>query len=119
MSTTALDVVRPGDPRYPGVRHLYTATGSPAAVVVPRSAAEVADALAFAREAGAPFTGSGVELPSEPLDRKHRTVARGFAKAVMPRQGRSLRPHCHPTRPTDPTATTDRAFGASKTELRW
>ena len=55
MSTAALDVVRPGDPRYPGVRHVYTATGSPAAVVVPRSADEVAEALAFALEAGGPF----------------------------------------------------------------
>jgi FAD/FMN-containing dehydrogenase len=44
-----LDVIRPGDARYPGVRHVYTATGSPAAVVRPRSAAEVPEALAFAR----------------------------------------------------------------------
>ena len=55
MSAAALDVIRPGDGRYPGVRHVYTATGSPAAVVVPRSAAEVPGALAFARDAGAPF----------------------------------------------------------------
>ena len=55
MSAAALDVIRPGDARYPGVRHVYTATGSPAAIVVPHSPAEVADALAFAREAGTPF----------------------------------------------------------------
>lgn len=51
-----LDVVRPGDPACPAVRHVYTATGSPAAVVLPRSAAEVADALAFARDAGGPLS---------------------------------------------------------------
>jgi FAD/FMN-containing dehydrogenase len=44
-----LDVIRPGDARYPGVRHVYAATGSPAAVVRPRSAAEVPEALALAR----------------------------------------------------------------------
>ena len=55
MSTAALDVIHPGDPRYPGFRHVYTATGSPAAVVVPRSAGEVAEALEFALEAGTPF----------------------------------------------------------------
>ena len=47
-----LDVIRPGDRRYEGARHVYTATGSPAAVVRPRIAAEVPDALAFAVRAG-------------------------------------------------------------------
>ena len=51
-----LDIVRPGDPAYPGVRHVYTATGSPAAVVRPRSATEVAAALTLAREAGGPLS---------------------------------------------------------------
>ncbi len=55
MSANELDIIRPGDGRYPGVRHVYTATGSPAAVVVPRSADEVAEALVFARDAGTPF----------------------------------------------------------------
>lgn len=50
-----LDIVRPGDPRYKSVQHVYTATGSPAAVVVPRTAREVAEVLAFARAAGEPF----------------------------------------------------------------
>jgi FAD/FMN-containing dehydrogenase len=48
-----LDVIRPGDARYARVRHVYMATGSPAAVVRPRSAAEVPEALAFARAQGA------------------------------------------------------------------
>jgi FAD/FMN-containing dehydrogenase len=47
-----LDLIRPGDVRYPGVQHVYMATGSPAAVVRPRSAAEVPEALAFARAQG-------------------------------------------------------------------
>jgi FAD/FMN-containing dehydrogenase len=50
-----LDIILPGDPRYPGVRHVYTATGSPAAVIQPRSAAEVAEALRYAREADGPL----------------------------------------------------------------
>lgn len=52
---SGLDIIRPGDPSYPRVQHVYTATGSPAAVVVPRTAHEVVEALAFARDAGAPF----------------------------------------------------------------
>ncbi len=51
-----LDIIRPDDPRYPGVRHVYTATGAPAAVIRPRSAAEVAEALQLARDAGGPLS---------------------------------------------------------------
>jgi FAD/FMN-containing dehydrogenase len=51
-----LDVIRPGDPAYRSVRHVYTATGSPAAVVRLRSATEVAAALEFARGAGGPLS---------------------------------------------------------------
>ncbi|MEV6587467.1 FAD-binding oxidoreductase [Streptomyces acidicola] len=51
-----LDIIRPGDPRYPGVRHVYTATGSPATVIRPRSAVEVARALRLARETGGPLS---------------------------------------------------------------
>lgn len=51
-----LDIVRPGDRDYPALRHVYTATGSPAAVVRPRTAAEVAQAIAFARDTGGPLS---------------------------------------------------------------
>ncbi|MFG3341357.1 FAD-binding oxidoreductase [Glycomyces sp. NPDC048151] len=50
-----LDIIRPGDPRYGRVRHVYTGTGSPAAVIRPRTAAEVAEALAWAREHEGPL----------------------------------------------------------------
>lgn len=50
-----LDIIRPGDGRYPLLRHVYGAQGSPAAIVRPRHAGEVADALAFARRASGPF----------------------------------------------------------------
>jgi FAD/FMN-containing dehydrogenase len=50
-----LDVVRRDDVRYNGLRHTYTATGTPAAILLPRSAAEVAEALALARDTGAPL----------------------------------------------------------------
>ncbi len=48
VESASLDVVRPSDPRYDLVRHVYCATGSPAAVVRVRDAGEVADALALA-----------------------------------------------------------------------
>lgn len=54
-STAGLDVVRPRDPSYESVRHVYMATGSPAAVVRVRTSAEVPDALAFALAHGGPF----------------------------------------------------------------
>ncbi len=50
-----LDVIRPGDARYPSVQHVYVATGSPAAVIRPRSAAEVPEALALARAKDQPI----------------------------------------------------------------
>lgn len=51
-----LDIVRPGDPRHADLRHVYTATGAPAAVVRPRSTAEVAEALSFARDTEGPLS---------------------------------------------------------------
>ncbi|WP_433513663.1 FAD-binding oxidoreductase [Nonomuraea sp. CA-143628] len=50
-----LDIIRPGDPRYGSVRHVYTATGSPARVIRPRTTAEVAEALSLGREADGPL----------------------------------------------------------------
>lgn len=52
--STALDIIRPGDARYEFVRHVYSATGAPAAVVRPKEPAEVPDALAFALSQDAP-----------------------------------------------------------------
>lgn len=43
-------IVTPGDPRYPPLRSTYTTTGSPAAVVLAQSAADVAAGLQLARE---------------------------------------------------------------------
>ncbi len=54
VRSAALDVIRPGDPRYDSVRHVYTAQGSPAAVVRVRRAAEVPAALALARQEPGP-----------------------------------------------------------------
>ncbi|MEU5155393.1 FAD-binding oxidoreductase [Glycomyces sp. NPDC021274] len=50
-----LDIIRPGDRPYEEVRHVYTATGSPAAVIRPRTSAEVAEALRLARDTGGPL----------------------------------------------------------------
>ncbi|SDM53790.1 FAD-binding oxidoreductase [Streptomyces wuyuanensis] len=47
-------VVTPGDNRYPLLRSTYTTVGGPAAVVLPESAADIAEALRLARERGLP-----------------------------------------------------------------
>ncbi|GAA3933646.1 FAD-binding oxidoreductase [Microbacterium soli] len=54
-ASPTLEVIRPGDDRYERVRHVYSATGSPAAVVQPRDARQVPEALAFARAQKAPI----------------------------------------------------------------
>jgi FAD/FMN-containing dehydrogenase len=51
----AVEIIRPGRPGYAAVRDVYRATGSPAAVLLPKDTAEVAQALALARAAGPPF----------------------------------------------------------------
>jgi FAD/FMN-containing dehydrogenase len=47
-----LQTVRPGDAGYAGVQHVYSRTGRPAAVHLPRTAAEVAEAVVRVREGG-------------------------------------------------------------------
>lgn len=61
MTTTrsgvsGLDLIWPGDARYDSVRHVYTAAGSPAAVIQVREEAEVAAALEYARTHAGPFS---------------------------------------------------------------
>lgn len=51
----ALEIVRPGQSTYESVRHVYSSAGSPAAVLLPTSAAEVAQALEFARSQPGPL----------------------------------------------------------------
>ncbi|MFJ6167692.1 LLM class flavin-dependent oxidoreductase [Micromonospora orduensis] len=48
--------VEPGDPQYEGVRHTYSWQGSPALVVRPRAAAEVVDAVSYARTQNVPLS---------------------------------------------------------------
>lgn len=51
----AVESIRPGSPAYAAVRHVYTATGAPAVVLLPGDARQVAEALAIARAADPPF----------------------------------------------------------------
>ena len=51
----SLDIIQPSDPRYERVRHVYSATGSPAMVVQVRDVGEVPDALALALGNDGPF----------------------------------------------------------------
>ncbi|GAA4061426.1 FAD-binding oxidoreductase [Nonomuraea soli] len=48
----SVDVIRPGDPSYEQVSGSFAHSGSPAHVFLPRSAAEVAEAVGFARDGG-------------------------------------------------------------------
>ena len=83
MANNNLDIIRPNDPRYLDVRGVYTATGSPAAVIRPGSAEEVAQALLLARQTGGPLSirsgGHGVSSISaakrESCCRSGRSVA--------------------------------------------
>ncbi|TXN30594.1 FAD-binding oxidoreductase [Lacisediminihabitans profunda] len=47
-----LDIVRAADPDYASLQHVYGATGAPAAILRPRTAEEVVQALAAAQETG-------------------------------------------------------------------
>ncbi|MEW2516316.1 FAD-dependent oxidoreductase [Streptomyces sp. NPDC046870] len=70
-----LDIIRPDDRRYADLRHVYTATGAPAAVVRPRSTAEVVEALGFARDAEGPLSvRSGGHGISSVSTNQHGTV---------------------------------------------
>lgn len=51
----ALEIIRPADRAYGSVRHVYSATGSPAVVALPRSSVQVAQALEFARTQPGPL----------------------------------------------------------------
>ncbi|NMO51917.1 LLM class flavin-dependent oxidoreductase [Actinoplanes sp. TBRC 11911] len=51
-ASLAAAAVEPGDPQYEQVRHTYIRTGSPALVLRPSTAAEVSDAVGFARAQG-------------------------------------------------------------------
>ncbi|MEU1395127.1 LLM class flavin-dependent oxidoreductase [Micromonospora zamorensis] len=48
--------VEPGHPEYEGVRHTYSWQGSPALVVRPQTAAEVGDAVSYARTQDVPLS---------------------------------------------------------------
>ncbi|MER7890055.1 LLM class flavin-dependent oxidoreductase [Micromonospora sp. NPDC094482] len=55
-ASLATHSVEPGDPEYERVRHSYSWQGSPALVLRPRAAAEVIDAVAYARTQNLPFS---------------------------------------------------------------
>jgi FAD/FMN-containing dehydrogenase len=88
-----LDVIRPGDARYPGVRHVYMATGSPTAVVRPRSADEVPEALAFARAQGEAISirSGGHGISSISTNTGGVVIDLGALSTVERRDGRHVR----------------------------
>jgi FAD/FMN-containing dehydrogenase len=51
-----LEIVRPGEAAYAGVRHVYSAQGSPAMVVLPRTGDDTAAALTLARLQSGPLS---------------------------------------------------------------
>ena len=50
-----MEIVRPADRGYEAVRHVYSSTGRPGSVLLPRTSAEVAEALATVLDGGRPF----------------------------------------------------------------
>lgn len=54
-ASLAETAVEPGDRAYPSMRHNYLRSGKPGLILQPRSADEVAEALAFAREQDVPL----------------------------------------------------------------
>ncbi|WFE99985.1 LLM class flavin-dependent oxidoreductase [Micromonospora sp. WMMD964] len=55
-ASLAARTVEPGDREYEGVRHSYSYKGAPALVIRPESAAEVADAVSYARTQDVPLS---------------------------------------------------------------
>lgn len=55
-TTDELHIITPGDPGYKDVRHVYSATGSPARVLLPVDADQTARALEIAVGQGDPFS---------------------------------------------------------------
>ncbi|MFK4244695.1 LLM class flavin-dependent oxidoreductase [Micromonospora chokoriensis] len=55
-ASLAARTVEPGDREYEGVRHTYSWKGSPALVIRPESAAEVAEAVSYARTQDVPLS---------------------------------------------------------------
>ncbi|MFC5728117.1 MULTISPECIES: FAD-binding oxidoreductase [Nocardioides] len=49
------EIVLPNQPGYESLRHVYTATGSPAEILRPAADADVGDALRYARDTGLPL----------------------------------------------------------------
>ncbi|BBH69936.1 FAD-binding protein [Actinoplanes sp. OR16] len=79
-----IETIRPGDPRYQDVRDVYTATGSPAQVLRPRTAEQVAESLARAAELGGPLSirSGGHGMSSIATNRGGTVIDLGHLNAV-------------------------------------
>jgi FAD/FMN-containing dehydrogenase len=51
-----MEITRPTDRGYAALRHVYARTGQPGSVLLPRSTAEVVEALGIVRSSGRPFS---------------------------------------------------------------
>ncbi len=50
-----MEIVRPADRGYAALQHVYSRTGRPGSVLLPRTTAEVVEALSTVRATGRPF----------------------------------------------------------------
>lgn len=50
-----MEIVRPADRGYAALQHVYSSTGRPGSVLLPRTTAEVVEALSTVRDTGRPF----------------------------------------------------------------
>jgi FAD/FMN-containing dehydrogenase len=51
-----MEIIRPADRGYAALRHVYSRTGQPGSVLLPRSTDEVVEALGIVRSSGRPFS---------------------------------------------------------------
>jgi FAD/FMN-containing dehydrogenase len=87
------DTIRPGDPSYQALRHVYTATGSPAQILRPRSDHDVPAALTHAREHGGPLAirSGGHGISSRATNDGGVVIDLGLLNRVERLEGRRVR----------------------------
>jgi FAD/FMN-containing dehydrogenase len=88
-----MEIVRPADRGYAALQHVYSSTGRPGSVLLPRTTAEVVEALSTVRDTGRPFAvrsgGHGISSIAT-NEGGHVIDLRGIA-SVEHRGGRSVR----------------------------
>ncbi|MFJ3320124.1 MULTISPECIES: FAD-dependent oxidoreductase [unclassified Curtobacterium] len=88
-----MDIVRPSDTGYAALQHVYSSTGRPGSILLPRTTTEVAEALAIVRASGRPFAvrSGGHGISSIATNTGGDVIDLRALASVEPRGGRSVR----------------------------